>query len=85
LIADKIKTLRRDRSEDIENSSPNIRLAQGDKQWTPFELGEVRQQLLVMQQQLLLKSNIVDVCALVDLKANAADTERAIAEIHLTL
>ena len=47
-----------------------------------MELNEMKQQLAVVQQQLLLKSNIVDVCALVDLKANAVETDKAIEDMQ---
>jgi len=47
-----------------------------------MELNEIKQQLAVVQQQLLLKSNIVDVCALVDLKANAVETDKAIEDMQ---
>lgn len=47
-----------------------------------MELNEIKQQLAVVQQQLLLKSNIVDVCALIDLKANAVETDKAIEDMQ---
>ena len=38
-----------------------------------------------MQQQILLKSNIVDVCALVDMKADAVETSKVIENLQTTI
>jgi hypothetical protein len=57
-----------------ENLNPNCT-------WPSFDLSDLKQQVAILQQQLLLKSNINDVCALVDLKADQTETTQAIENV----
>jgi GTP-binding protein EngB required for normal cell division len=43
---------------------------------------DLKQAMSIVQQSLTQKSNIQDVCALIDLKANADETDNAIANLQ---
>lgn len=59
------------------NEQTNKKGSQFDTNFS-LEINEIRQSMNVLQAQLNLKSNIVDVCALVDLKADAVETLQAV-------
>lgn len=59
------------------NEQTNQKCSQFDTNLS-LEINEIRKSMNVLQAQLNLKSNIVDVCALVDLKADAVETLQAV-------
>jgi hypothetical protein len=65
-----------------ENFNPNSKQSLVSDALASFDLSDVKQSIAVLQQQLLMKSNIVDVCALVDMKADTSEMTRVVEEIQ---